>query len=73
MEWIEGSGMLGFVDQPKRGMGGPTLLLPVLAKYVQTKEARWGRACIDMLKDYHRAFAGLVMESGHEQDKSSMN
>lgn len=64
MEWIDNSGMLDFVDQPKRGMGGPTLLLPVLAKYVQTKDARWGQACIAMLKDYHRAFKVEIEAKG---------
>lgn len=64
MEWIDNSGMLDFVDQPKRGMGGPTLLLPVLAKYVQTKDARWRQACIAMLKDYHRAFKVEIEAKG---------
>jgi hypothetical protein len=44
MAWIEESGMLDYANQPKRGLGGPTQLLPALAKYVQTREAKWGCA-----------------------------
>ena len=64
MEWLEQSGLLGYVDQPRQGLGGPTLLLPVLAKFVQTGERRWGEACIDMLRDYHRALTAEVRAKG---------
>ena len=64
MAWIEESGMLDYANQPKRGLGGPTQLLPVLAKYVQTREAKWGEACIAMLKDFHRGTQEEVAQKG---------
>ena len=42
MAWLEQSGLLDYAQQPKLGMSGPTLLLPALAKYVQTGERHWG-------------------------------
>ena len=42
MAWLEQSGMLEYVKQPDRGPSGPTQLLPVLAKYVQTGERHLG-------------------------------
>ncbi|MCF7765536.1 MAG: hypothetical protein K9N62_17845 [Verrucomicrobia bacterium] len=64
MRWIELSGMLEYAKQPRLGSGGPTLLLPALAKFVQTGEAWWGEACIAMLKDYHLALQREVQEKG---------
>ena len=55
MAWIEQSGLLKYAQQPQLGMSGPTLLLPSLAKFVQSGEEHWGEACVAMLKDYHRA------------------
>ena len=39
---------------PNRGMSGPQIFAPVLAKYVQTSDSRWGIACIAMLKAFHK-------------------
>jgi len=64
MKWLEECGMLDYVNHPRRGMSGPMQLLPVLAKYVQTGSAEWGRACIDMLKDYRRALEKEVAQKG---------
>ena len=64
MAWLEQSGQLDYADQPKRGLSGPTLLLPALAKLVQTGEKRWGEACVAMLKDYHRAMEAEVRAKG---------
>ena len=64
MRWIEDCGMLEFAKQPKRGLGGPALLLPSLAKYVQTGNFFWGEACIVMLKDFHVALQREVKEKG---------
>jgi len=55
MAWLERSGMLDYVNQPKRGLSGLTQLLPSLAKFIQTGERRWGEACIAILQDFHRA------------------
>ena len=64
MRWIEDSGMLNYAKQPKLGSGGPTLLLPTLAKYVQTGDSFWGEACIAMLKDFHTALQREVKDKG---------
>ena len=64
MAWLEESGMLDYIEQPERGQNGITQLLPALAKYVQTGEAKWGEACIAMLKDYHRASKEEVAQKG---------
>ena len=64
MVWLEQSGLLDYTQQPKRGMSGPTQLLPVLAKFVQTGEQHWGEACIAMLQDYHRALEAEVKAKG---------
>ena len=64
MAWIEQSGLLKFAQQPKLGMSGPTLLLPSLAKFVQSGEEHWGEACVAMLKDYHQALKAEVEAKG---------
>ena len=46
MKWIEDSGHLSYADNPKHGVYGPRHLMPVLAKYVQSKEPRYGQACL---------------------------
>ena len=63
MHWIEDSGMLEFSKQPKLGLRA-ALLLPSLAKYVQTGNSFWGEACIVMLKDFHVALQREVKEKG---------
>ena len=64
MAWLEQSGLLEHAKQPRLGSGGPTLLLPALAKFVQTGERHWGEACIAMLKDHRRALEREVQEKG---------
>ena len=41
-------------QNPNRGMAGPHIFAPVLAKYVQTGDKKWGSACISMLKAFHK-------------------
>ena len=64
MIWLEQSGLLQYADQPELGMSGPTLLLPTLAKFVQTGQRQWGDACVAMLKDYHRALKVEIEAKG---------
>ncbi|MCA9264812.1 MAG: hypothetical protein KDA60_13225, partial [Planctomycetales bacterium] len=64
MAWIEQSGLLDHGRVPQLGLSGPTMLLPVLAKFVQTGERRWGEACIAMLQDYHRALNVEIQAKG---------
>jgi hypothetical protein len=64
MAWLEDSGLLEHVNEPKRGLVRPTELLPVLPKLAQTGERRWGEACVTMLKDFHRAVKAEVAARG---------
>jgi hypothetical protein len=64
MSWIEDSGMLDYLDAPKRGLSGPEEMVPVLAKFAQTGEAKWGEACVTMLKDFHQALKAEVVKKG---------
>ena len=52
MKWIDDSGHLRYADSPQHSVYGPRHLMPVLAKYVQTGDAKYGQACLVMLKDY---------------------
>ena len=63
MRWIEDSGMLDTPNNPNWA-GRPNLLLPALAKYVQTGNSFWGEACIVMLKDFHAALQREVNDKG---------
>ena len=64
MAWLEDSGLLDYVNEPKRGLVGPGELLPVLAKFAQTGDRKWGEACVTMLKDFHRAVKAEVASKG---------
>jgi hypothetical protein len=64
MQWLEDSGCLDFANSPNRGVNGPAELLPVLAKYVQTHDAKWGNACVAMLKDFYRGLKEEVAKKG---------
>jgi hypothetical protein len=64
MAWLEDSGLLDHVNEPERGLVGPGELLPVLAKFAQTGERKWGEACVSMLKDFHRAVKLEVASKG---------
>ena len=64
MAWLEQSGLFDYATQPKLGMSGPTLLLPSLAKYIETGERRWGEACITMLKDSQAQLEAEVKAKG---------
>ena len=45
---------------PNRGMSGPQIFTPILAKYVQTSDSRWGIACI-ALKAFHEEMLKQVV------------
>jgi hypothetical protein len=64
MKWIEDSGHLSYADNPKHGVYGPRHLMPVLAKYVQSKEPRYGQACLTMLHDYDRWMRAETAKTG---------
>jgi hypothetical protein len=69
MKWIEDSGHLSYADNPtKHGQYGPRHLLPVLAKYVQSKEPRYGQACIAMLQNYNQWLRAEVAKKGWHQE-----
>lgn len=68
MAWLEDSGLLDYVNEPKRGLVGPAELLPVLAKFAQTGERRFGEACVLMLKDYHQAIKAEAARVGWNKE-----
>jgi len=62
MRAIDAANPRALAAQPQRGTGGPVTFLPVLAKYVQTGDAFWGRAIVAMLKHYHASLETIVSE-----------
>jgi hypothetical protein len=53
---------VGIARNPNRGMDGPRAFLPVLAKYVQTGDEAWAKACIAMLRAFHAEMQEQVAE-----------
>ena len=51
--YVNASSPASLATNPDRGMNGPKTFMPVLAKYVETGDARWSDACIAMLKAFH--------------------
>ena len=64
MKWIDDSGHLRYADSPQHGVYGPRHLMPVLAKYVQTGDAKYGQACVTMLQDYDRWMREETQKTG---------
>ncbi|MBM3823871.1 MAG: hypothetical protein FJ404_13470 [Verrucomicrobia bacterium] len=64
LRWLEEMDLFKLADTPKAGLSGPQRFMPVLVKYVQTGERRWGEAIIIMLKDWHRATMEEVARKG---------
>lgn len=64
LRWLEEMDLFTLADTPKAGLWGPQRFMPVLVKYVQTGERRWGEAIIIMLKDWHRATMEEVAKKG---------
>ena len=54
--------LANLITNTDQGERGPFLYLPVLAKYVQTKNPIWSEAIIAMLKNYHRTLQETVKE-----------
>ena len=55
MRYLESRNLEALAANPNHGEGGPRAFLPILAKYVESGDARWADACIAMLKRYRRA------------------
>jgi hypothetical protein len=68
LTWIDESGLLELAKEPRRGLVGPSELLPVLAKFAATGERRWGEACVAMLQDFHRAIDAEVAANGWNRE-----
>ena len=64
LRWLEDMDLFKIADTPALGLGGPQRFMPVLVRYVQTGERRWGEAIIAMLKDFHRATQDEVGKKG---------
>ena len=53
-KWLEFSGHFRYADNPgAHGQYGPRHFLPVLAKYVESGDRRYGDACVAMLRSFH--------------------
>jgi hypothetical protein len=64
MQFMDKLGLFKVVENPKQGLNGPQQSLPLLVKYAQTGEGRYGEAIIAMLKDWHRAMMEEVAKEG---------
>ncbi|HOX40508.1 MAG TPA: hypothetical protein PL033_21220 [Candidatus Brocadiia bacterium] len=64
LQWLEEMDLFKVADTPKLGLWGPQRFTPVLVKYVQTGDRRWGEAIVTMLKDWHRATQEEVAKKG---------
>ena len=62
--YLSDMGLFAKADNPARGLSGPQSFLPVLVRYVRTKERRWGEAIVAMLRDWHRATLAEVASRG---------
>ncbi len=62
MQYLETKDLDSLAASPDRGEQGPRAFLPILAKYVESGEEKWGRATIAMLKHYHTALQKRVAE-----------
>ena len=47
---------------PNHGINGPQVFMPVLAKYVQTGDAKWSDACIAMLRNAHDEMKKMIAQ-----------
>ena len=64
LDFLAELGLFGVVDTPAQGLAGPQRFMPVLVKYVQTGERRYGDAIVAMLQDWHRAMLAEVAVKG---------
>ena len=48
--------------RPDLGFAGPRAFMPVLVKFVEEGEAKWGEACVAMLQAFHRAMLDRIDE-----------
>jgi hypothetical protein len=62
MRAIDASNPRTLAAKPDRGEQGPVMFLPVLAKYVQTRDPFWGEAIMAMLKHYHVSLQKCVAQ-----------
>lgn len=60
MRYLESRNVEALAANHNHGEGGPRAFLPILAKYVESGEARWADACIAMLKRYRIALEERV-------------
>ena len=60
--YVDACDPASIAKQPDRGMSGPQAFMPVLAKYVQTGDRIWGRACVAMLKAFHQEMRKQITE-----------
>ena len=68
MRYLESRNLEALAANLNHGEGGPRAFLPILAKYVESGEARWADACIAMLKRYRIALEERVERDGWVSD-----
>jgi len=64
VRFLDELGLFKIAENPKQGISGAQQFLPVLVKFVQTGERRYGEAIVTMLKDWHRAMMEEVAKDG---------
>lgn len=62
LQAVDGWDPAGIASNPNRGMDGPRIFMPVLAKYVATGDSKWGIASVAMLKAFHQEMLKQVEE-----------
>lgn len=68
MRYLESRNLEALAANLNHGEGGPRAFLPILAKYVESGEARWADACVAMLKRYRIALEERVERDGWVSD-----
>jgi len=64
-KWLQFSKHIGYAENPEaHGQYGPRHFMPVLAKYVESGDQKYGKACIRMLEAFHRWVREEVAKKG---------
>lgn len=64
MDFLEKSHLLAIVDRPDQGIDGVKNFMPVLAKYVQTGDEKWGKPILVMLQSFLDGLKKTVANEG---------
>jgi len=64
MDFLEDARLLAIVEHPDQGIDGVKNFMPVLAKYVQTGDEKWGKPILVMLQSFHAGLKKAVEQEG---------